>query len=212
MRINYFVFTLVILSACAGSKNARLNMKPIDIFKEIITGDFDNSKQVAAEIESGKQVHPLAKHVNRIADGKIKNLPKNSNGFFVLEESYYTYPGKTVELKPFLFQFSAYGDKQVKLTVYQLPAGPAKASIRNDNSALSFDYNELKLSPTFKEAVYDFVNGNFVTNTAAELGNGIMFTLTETLGKEKLLVMELLEKAGKRITPYDTPIVYDRKN
>jgi len=37
------------------------------------------------------------------------------------------------------------------------------------------------------------------------------FTLIETLGKTRLIVMELLEKEGKRLTPYDTPIIYDRK-
>ncbi|MFZ1524470.1 MAG: hypothetical protein WAT22_06605 [Saprospiraceae bacterium] len=36
------------------------------------------------------------------------------------------------------------------------------------------------------------------------------FTLIETISATQLIVMELLEKDGRRLTPYETPIVYDR--
>lgn len=203
----------ILFIACNGSKHAQNNMKPIALFKQIIVGDFDNSKQIAEEIAAGKQIHPLAKHVNRIANSKIKNLPNEGNSFFLLEESYYTYPGKPTELKPYLFKFSEGENNTVLLTVYQLPTNIDKKDIRNDNENLFFDFNELKVSPTFKCATYRFINPEktFTTNSVNELGNGIKFTLAETLTKEKLIVMELLEKEGKRLTSYETPIIYDRK-
>jgi ribosomal protein S17E len=189
-------------------------MRTIDIFKEIITGDFDNSKQVADEVAAGKQIHPLARHVNRVANEKIKHLPKDDSSFFILEESYYEYPGRPTELKPFLFKFSAAEKNRVQLSVFQLPSGMDKVLIRNDNSALFFDYGSLILSPSFSGASYSYnqEEGSFSTCSSHGLGNGMKFTLTETFSREKLIVMELLEQDGKRLTPYDTPIVYDRKN
>ncbi len=188
-------------------------MKPIELFKQIIVGDFDNSKQVAEEIAAGKQIHPQAKHVNRIANIKIKNLPEDANSFFVLEESYYQYTDKLLDIKPYLFKFSAGENNTVLLNVFQLPSNIDKKDIRNDNENLFFDFNDLKISPTFKGATYRFINPEktFTTNSINELGNGMKFTLTEILTKEKLIVMELLEKDGKRLTPYETPIIYDRK-
>jgi uncharacterized lipoprotein YajG len=207
------ILSCILFTACNGSKKAQNNMKPIELFKQIIVGDFDNNKQVADEIAAGKQIHPIAKHVNRIANSKIKNLPQDANSFFVLEESYYTYPNKPMDIKPYLFKFSAGENNTVVLSVYQLPASIDKKDIRNDNENLLFDFNELKLSPTFKGATYRFINPEktFTTNAVNDLGNGMKFTLTEILTKEKLIVMELLEKEGKRLTPYETPIIYDRK-
>ncbi len=200
-------------SGCSSSKPLQKPVKLIDLFREVITGDFDNSKQVAAEISAGRQLHPSARHVNRVADAKIDNLPADLNGFFVLEESYYEYPGKPADIKPYLFFFSAETDTSIRLIVYQLPADPDKKMIRNDNAALRLDYALLKPSPTFKGAryIYHPAAGTFTTNTSNELGNGMRFTLIETLSKQQLIVMELLEKNGQRLTPYDTPLVYDRK-
>ncbi len=212
-NIKIILLSCIFFTACNGSKKAQSNMKPFELFKQIIVGDFDNSKQVEAEVAAGKQIHPLAKHVNRIANDKIKNLPIDANSFFVLEESFYTYPDKPTDIKPYLFKFSAGENNSVVLAVYQLPANIDKKEIRKDNENLLFDFNELKFSPTFKGATYRFINPEktFTTNSVNDLGNGMKFILTEILTKEKLIVMELVEKDGKRITPYETPIIYDRK-
>jgi hypothetical protein len=204
-----------LLMACSSSKKREAKMEAIDQFKIIITGDFDNRAQVEAEIKAGRQLHPLARHINRVADEKIINRPekaKEPKHFYILEESYYDYPGKPTEIKPFLFKFSDAGEGRVQLTVYQLPAGIDKKDIRNDNAALQFDYTQLVPSPTFKGAVYALKDdGCFYTNSANELGNGMRFTLTEKMCRTQLQVMELLEKDGKQLTPYDTPILYDRR-
>lgn len=185
--------------------------RAIDQFEACIVGDFSNQKQVEAERKAGRQIHPLARHVNRRADAKIRNLPA-SDGFWLLEESYYEYPGKPIDTKPYLFHFEAVVDTAVKLTVYKFPAGLAVESIKNDNDALLIDYNELKPSPSFKPAFYSRVGKTFRTNAINDLGNGMTFSLTETFTRNQLIVMELLVKNGQRLTPYDTPIVYDRIN
>jgi hypothetical protein len=213
MKRLFILIVVIVAISCNSTKKTQRPMRTIDIFKTIITGDFDNSRQVAEELAAGKQIHPLAKHVNRIADNKIKDLPKDDNSFWIIEESYYEYPGKPVDVKPYLFKFSQGDGNTVLLKVYQFPSDIKKEDIKNSNENLVLLFNALQPSSTFKGAAYtyDATAGTFSTNAPNDLGNGMKFTLTETLSKDKLSVMELLEKDGKRITPYDTPIVYDRK-
>lgn len=208
------VYALLSLQ-CSNTKKMNNGLRPIDIFREVITGDFDNSRQVAEEQSAGKQVHPLARHVNRVADSKIDGLPQTnlSSSFWIIEESYYEYPGKPLEIKPYLFRFSQGADNTVDLQVFQFPPHFKKEEIKNSNGSLRLNFADLKPSPSFKGATYTYhpENGTFTTNTPNDLGNGMKFTLTETLSKTQLIVMELLEKNGQRLTPYDTPIIYDRK-
>jgi hypothetical protein len=206
--LSCFLFALQ-TNLCAQKKG---KMKVIDIYKQYITGNFNNSNQVVAEIAAGKQIHPLAIHINRVCDDKIVNKP-TVNGFFILEESYYLYEGKTVEAKPYLFLFEAAGDSAVKLTVYQWPKELKKEACRNDNADLKLDFTTLVPSTTFKGALYVWQakEKTFSTNSVNDLPNGMRFTLTEKFNDKQLQVMELLEKDGKRLTTYDTPIVYDRK-
>jgi hypothetical protein len=198
-----------------GIRGMRPGLRLLDIFREIITGDFDNSRQVAEEIAAGGQIHPLAKHVNRVADHKIDGLPVKyaADTFWVIEESYYEYPGKVVEIKPFLFNFWQGEGDTVLLKVYQFPAHIKKEDINNSNENLRLKFEELVPSPTFKGATYTYnkEEGTFSTHAPNDLGNGIKFTLIETFSKDKLIVMELLEKDGVRLTPYIDPIIYDRK-
>lgn len=183
--------------------------RAIDQFAQYIVGDFTNQKQVEAEQQAGKQIHPLAKHVNRRADGKIIGA-LTRDGFWLLEESYYEYPGKPMDSKPYLFFFEAAGDDAVRLIVYKFPEGLPVESLKNSNADLKMNFSDLKLSPTFKGALYTRKGDTFSTNTPNDLGNGMTFTLIETFTKDQLQVMELLEKNGQRLTPYDTPILYDR--
>lgn len=208
------LFLLSFLVALQSNLHAQKKgkMKIIDIFKQYITGDFSNSHQVVAEIAAGKQIHPLAIHVNRVCDNKILNKP-TVDGFFILEESYYLAEGKAVEAKPYLFLFEASGDTAVKLTVYQWPKELKKEACRNDNAELKLDFNTMLPSPTFKGALYTWnaKDRTFSTNSVNDLPNGMRFTLTEKFMDKQLQVMELLEKEGKSLTIYNTPIIYDRK-
>ncbi len=184
-------------------------MRAIDLFKQYITGDFNNERQLADEVAAGKQEHPLAIHVNRVADQRILGAPP-IDGFWLLEESYYTWPGKETTLKPYLFRFEAIGDTAVLLTPYTLPSEIPVAEIRNDNPDFRLQYSKISPSPTFKPAAYSLRNGKFYLHAVNDLPGGMRFSLIETISDSRLEVMELLEKNGERITPYATPILYDR--
>ena len=203
----YFV-CLLIITAC--SPKIKTQLSDFELYKSYIQGDLDNKDQVDAEIKAGKQIHPYAKHVNRLFDAKIKNLPKEYNGFYILEESYYTYPNKPTETKPYLFWFEETEQGQIKLHSMQLPVGFDKKNIRNDNPKLFIEFKDLKESATFKPAVYSKTDKGFYIKAPVDLPNGMKFTLEETIGKESFEVMELLEKGGKSLTPYTSPIIYER--
>jgi hypothetical protein len=208
----FLLYTLFLLvaTACNTTKNLS-KMTAYAYFKDVLCGTFDNSNQVEAERKAGKQIHPKAKHVTALVDPKIKNLPSDLNGYFILEESYYTYEGKPMEIKPYLFFIEPVSDSQIKLSSYTMPTDIPKADIRNDNTKFSLDFKAISVSKTFKPAIYTLADGTFTVNHPTDLGNGMTFTLIETLTKNRLEVMELLEKNGKRLTPYETPIIYDRK-
>ncbi len=178
--------------------------------QEYLIGDFDNQNQIDKERSQGKQIHPYAKHVTRDFNHRIHGLPENFEGSFILEESYYQYPDKELEIKPLLFLFEHVLDDQVRLNSMQIPDTWDKADVRNDNPDLSFHFQDLKPSDRFRPAIYYFFGDHFKVNAPNDLGNGMRFTLIETLRKDRLEVMELLEKDGQRLTPYDTPIIYER--
>jgi hypothetical protein len=186
--------------------------KEFEVYKSYIQGDLDNREQVEAERKAGKQVHPYAKHINRLADDKIRNKPANYEGFYILEESYYVYPDKPQDtvVKPYLFWFKEEGGR-VKLHSMQFPKDILVKDIRNDNPKLGFEYNDLKLSPSFKPALYTFQaeSQSFYIKAPNEFPGGV-FTLEETIASDGFSVMELLVKDGKQITPYSTPILYRR--
>jgi hypothetical protein len=204
-----YTFLIVAITACNSTKSIN-KMDAYAYFKDVLCGEFDNKKQVESERKNGKQIHPFAKHVTAIADKKIKNLPADLAGYFILEESYYTYEGKPLEIKPYLFFIEKVSDSQIKLSSYSMPTDVPKADIRNNNAAFSLDFKTIGVSKTFKPAIYTLADGKFTVNHPTDLGNGMTFTLIETLTKNRLEVMELLEKNGKKLTPYNTPIIYER--
>jgi flagellar capping protein FliD len=98
------------------------------------------------------------------------------------------------------------------LTTFQLN-NYTKEELRNDNTVLKFDYKTLIPSTTFQGADYTWNphKKTFSTVSVNELGNGLRFTLSETFTSKTLQVMELMEKNGQRLTSYETPILYERK-
>jgi hypothetical protein len=117
-----------------------------------------------------------------------------------------------MEAKPYLFLFTLKSDGIIHLTTFQLN-NYTKEELRNDNAALKFDYKSLVPSPTFQGADYTWNprQKTFSTVSVNELGNGLKFTLSETFTAKTLQVMELMEKNGQRLTTYETPILYERK-
>ncbi|MDZ7897621.1 MAG: hypothetical protein U5N85_06280 [Arcicella sp.] len=208
MKVNYLAILLILSFSC--SPKIQKFMSDFELFKSYIQGDLDNKAQVDAEIKAGKQIHPYAKHVNRLFDRKIKNLPENYNGFYILEESYYTYPNKPTEIKPYLFWFEKTEGGRIKLHSIQIPKGWDKKDIRNDNPNFVLDFADLIDSPTFTPIVYTKTDKGFYIKAPVNLPNGVKFTLEETIGKDTFEVMESLEKDDKLLTPYSTPIIYKR--
>lgn len=210
-NMRYLIWLVLLVR---GTNLVAQESKVFKQFKEYITGHFDNSEQVILEIKKGQIEHPLSIHVNQIIDKKIKNRPPELSGFFLLEESYYLSPNKPLEIKPYLFFFQPTDSMHIRLAVYQIPGSINKELIRNDNDTLQFDFTSLQLSPTFKGATYEWnpTSKSFFTKSVNDISNGMRFTLIEYFTANELQVMELLEKDGKRITPYETPIIYKRKN
>jgi len=178
-------------------------------FTDILCGTLDNRQQVNDEIAAGHQSHPYAKHVTAICDHKIINRPSDHEGLYILEESYYIYPGKEMELKPLLFYMRSDGVSKALLNSVQIPSQFNKAEITNANQELVFDYTDLELR-NFGTAEYQYheAEGYFKVNHTADMGDGLTFQLIETLSPEGLDVMELVHKHGVKLTPYDTPIRY----
>ena len=209
---NSLIYTLFLLVAMACNTTKNLpKMTAFTYFKDVLCGTFDNNNQIEAERKTGKQIHPQAKHVTALANAKIKNLPSDLNGYFILEESYYTYADKPMEVKPYLFFIEPVSDTQIRLSSYSMPTDIQKVDIRNDNPNFSLNFKTISVSKSFKHVIYTLADGTFTVNHPTNLGNGLTFTLIETLTKNRLEVMERLEKNGKRLTLYETPIIYDRK-
>ncbi len=185
--------------------------KNLKTYLSYLVGNFDNLVQVEDELKAGKQIHPFAKHVSRTIQSRIKNIPEGYNGVFVLEESYYKYPDKDTLIKPYIFRFEVGSEGEVILHSVAIPTGIDKTKFRNDNPDWVLDFNDLKDSPTFKPAAYTKTKRGFYIKNPIELGNGMRFTLEETIGKGFLEVMELTEKDGKRLTPYETPLQYKKR-
>jgi len=182
----------------------------VQLFQKIIVGVFDNQKQVKAELASGKQVHPEAKHVTEIIDHRVSNIPSDFVGTFILEESYYSHTNGQYEVKPLFFKVSPHGPYDIYLQSVIIPDHLDKSKVVNSNVDLHFDYTNLIVNDKFGKALYHNMGDYFIVNHLANFGSGLTFNLIETLTEDQLQVMELLKKDGTPITTYSSPILYDR--
>ena len=90
-------------------------MSRLESFIKNLCGKFNNQAQIKKEESEGEIIHPKAKHINAVCNQKIKNLPQNFKGYFVIEESYYeTEKGK--KILPHLFLFTLDKENNVVLT------------------------------------------------------------------------------------------------
>ena len=98
-------------------------MIKLDIFVDMMTGHFNNIEEFDKMKIEGK-AYPYAEHINTICNEKILNLPKDFNGKFVVEESYYETNGKR-HASPHLFLITETEDG-ILLSSYEIPAGEDK--------------------------------------------------------------------------------------
>ena len=115
-------------------------MMKLDNFIGMMTGHFDNKEQFNMMQATGK-IYPYAKHVNTVCNDKIKNLPEDFKGKFVVEESYYETNGKR-HASPHLFLITESEDGMI-LSSYEIPEGEDKNTFSYD-SMKHVEYHDLK--------------------------------------------------------------------
>ena len=89
----------------------------IEKFVKLMTGHFDNKEQFTEMKEAGK-IFPYAQHVNTVCNDKIKNIPEDFTGIFIVEESYYETAGRR-HASPHLFLITDNNDK-IMLSSYEI--------------------------------------------------------------------------------------------
>ncbi|MDM0489560.1 hypothetical protein [Clostridium perfringens] len=184
-------------------------MGKLEVFLSYLCGEFNNDDQVNKEIEEGEIKHPKAKHITGICNDKIKNLPDDFEGFFVIEESYYE-QGKFKNILPHLFLFTEDSNGNVVLTSYDLPSRVSKEDFRNDNKDLIMDYNELRISEKFTPMTYTFKDNGFEGESISHFTPETTFKLKERTENGILYVSEIFEKNGKVTFGFVEPIIYKK--
>ncbi len=132
---------------------------------------------------------------------------------FLVQETYYTNVSTGVTApSPFLFLFTAVVDG-VQIASYTLPPRIAPGDLRNNNTALRFDFAELVRSPTFAPAVYAFdaATQAFALNATTVLSPTRSFVLIESVASYQIRTLEQVWIDGHNVMPFSTPIVYDRR-
>lgn len=184
-------------------------MKNLKLFISYLCGEFNNNKQIEQEEKNGNIIHPKAHHINNICNHKIKNLPSDFNGFFVIEESYYE-QGNFKNILPHLFLFTENENGNVVLTSYDLPEGVSKEDFKNNNENLVMDFNKLKVSEKFTPMVYNFINGGFEGNSISHFSPVTTFILNERTEQDTLYVSEIFKKDDKITFGFEAPIIYNK--
>ena len=160
-------------------------MMKLDIFVDMMTGHFNNKEQFDKMKKEGK-AYPYAEHINTICNEKILNLPKDFNGKFVVEESYYETNGKR-HASPHLFLIT-----------------------EKEDSMKNVDYTELKKSEKFTPALYHEKDGIWEGGSTSQFSPVMTFKLWEKFSDSCLEVSESMEVNGKKTFGYDEPIIYKR--
>lgn len=181
-------------------------MSCLSEFLNVLTGHFDNAAQYE-EMQRKGVSFPYAEHVNTACNEKIKNLPQDFQGVFLVEESYYR-SGDTTHATPHLFLFTE-EEGAVKLTSYEIPDGYDKNSFTYENFA-GAEFSELKRSEKFTPALYREKDGVWEGGSISMFSPVLKFTLFERFSKECLEVSESMEVNGKKTFGYDEPILYKR--
>lgn len=112
----------------------------VERFVKLMTGHFDNKEQFTEMKEEGK-IFPYAQHVNTVCNDKIKNIPEDFTGIFIVEESYYETDGRR-HASPHLFLITD-SDNGIILSSYEIPEGEDKNTF-SYHSMKIVEYSELK--------------------------------------------------------------------
>ena len=154
-------------------------MMKLDNFINMMTGHFNNKEQFDNMQREGK-TYPYAEHINTICNEKILNLPKDFNGKFVVEESYYETNGKR-HASPHLFLITEKEDGIV-LYSYEIPEGEDKSTFSYD-SMKNVDYTELKKSEKFTPALYHEKDGIWEGGSTSRFSPVMTFKLLDMMNQ-----------------------------
>ncbi|MGL5415448.1 MAG: hypothetical protein ACRDAU_07300 [Clostridium sp.] len=182
-------------------------MKILEEFMEHLCGEFTNEEQIRQEEKEGKVVHPIARHINGICNDKIKNLPKDFKGYFVIEESYYTM-GNFKNTLPHLFLFTVNSEDKVVLTSYDIPKEISKEDFRNNNKNIILEYTKLEVSKKFAPMVYEKIENGFKGESISNFTESTRFELRETITNEAMYVSEAFFNNDKMTFGFIQPIIY----
>ena len=182
-------------------------MNQLQEFLSLLSGTFDNAEQYKEMQRQGNVQFPFARHINTVCNDKIRGLPADFDGAFLVEESYYTVGGKT-HASPHLFLFTQEGNG-VRLTSYETPDGCDKAAFSYETMG-EVEYDSLKPSGKFTPALYEKKNEVWEGGSVSMFSPVLKFTLFERFSQEQLEVSETMEVNGKRTFGYDVPILYRR--
>lgn len=183
-------------------------MTKLQEFVSLLSGKFDNAAQHAELTEAGQADFPFAEHRNTPCNDKIRGLPADFDGVFLVEESYYTVAGRT-HASPHLFLFTQEGDN-IRLTSYDTPEGYDKNSF-TAAQLKDVEYASLRPSQKFTPALYTCKDGVWEGGSVSMFTPVLKFTLFERFSPDCLEVTEQMEMNGKRTFGYDVPILYKRK-
>ena len=147
----------------------------LDKFIGMMTGHFNNKEQFDKMKKEGK-IYPYAEHINTICNDKIKNIPKDFNGKFVVEESYYETNGKR-QASPHIFLIME-TDDVIVLSSYEIPAGEDKNTF-SYNSMKNVDYSKLEKSEKFTPALYHEKDGIWEGGSTSQFSPVMTFKLGE---------------------------------
>ena len=175
-------------------------------FFNMLVGSFDNKEQFELMQKQDKEF-PYCKHINTLCNEKIIGLPKDFQGQFMLEESYYQ-TEKGNQTSPRLFLFVKNND-DIILTSYEMPDGYTKETLTYQNLT-QINYQDLKVSTKFTPAVYKKNGDYYEGGSVSQFSPVLQFTLYEKFSTDCLEVSETMEVNGKRTFGYDEPILYKK--
>lgn len=93
------------------------------------------------------------------------------------------YPDQETTIKPHLFYIEPVNDEVARLKPITMPVHWELQAIRNDNPALKFHIDELKVHPWFNPALFKNKGDKLYVNNPNYIGEGKKIALKETLCK-----------------------------
>lgn len=173
---------------------------------QLLSGRFDNSEQFQSLSEEEQAQFPFAIHNNTFLNDLIVNRPKDFDGVFLHEESYYTLKNKE-KFKSDIFLFSTDESGDVVLKSITAPKELMNAKF---NELKNIDFSDLSVSDKFVPLHYTEQDGMFTGESHSMFTKTTAFILKQELSDEALVIKEELFNGGKRVFGFDRPIIYKR--